>query len=311
MGERETLYPTEVLCEDGDIADKIWLIEEGIVDVFMSERAEKFSLEPKEGSFILLGELGLFTRQRRNARLVAYTTVKCFVVDIKEIDERQQRDIPFNTAMQRLLRERWIDPVLKQHSVFDSISDVERGYLIVSFESVSLKAGETLASVGQEQDGAYLLQSGCMFLIHDDEESVSAKAESVDHAAEAEEPVDIAEYADYVEYADYLEYAEYVEYTHTEHSGDVNMMTGIHPGDFVQLSGLLEGYKSKYRIEAVTNVQLLYLSRKKFEIFSKPRPWVAEAIERYSLRPAHLQVMRPLDDYFWLTNRDISFKKES
>ncbi len=266
MGEKQELYPTEVLCDAGDMPDKIWLIDHGIINVFTPEFKQINTLEPQKGSLVLAGEMGLFTRQRRSATLIAHTSVTYTAVENSKIYERQHRDAAFNRDMQRLLRDRWVEPVLQQHSVFERINDIDRKYLAHSFEHLTLNAGDSLISAHTEHDGAYILQSGCMFLKYDE----SMKKDE----PEAKE-----------------------------------MMTGIHPGDLIHLSGLLRGIKPNYHIDAATRVELLHLSRKNFEKFSRQRPWLIQAILRYSRRPAHLQVLHPQDDCLWQANRNIRLRK--
>ena len=266
MGEQKSLYPTEVLCDVETLSGKIWLIDHGILDVHLPDYAQPSRLEAKDGALVLAGEIGLFTRQRRVATLVAETSVSYTEIDNEDIRQRQKIDPPFDAGMKRLLCERWVDPVLKQHSVFERINDFGRRYLANSFERMTLEAGETLMSVDEEHDGAYILQSGCMFLTYDEDNT----------PAELDEEF---------------------------------LMTGVHPGDLLHLSGLIRGYKSKYKIVAATKVELLFLSRERFEIFSHHRPWIIQALVRYSRRPAHLQVMHPQDDYLWQANRGIKFRR--
>jgi hypothetical protein len=39
------------------------------------------------------------------------------------------------------------------------------------------------------------------------------------------------------------------------------------------------------------------------------RPWITQAILRFSHRPAHLQIMRPEDDYLWKADRHVKVEK--
>lgn len=260
MGSQHSLQPHEMLCEVGDIAEHLWFINHGIIDICEADLAEKHTLEAAAGSLVLLGELGLFTKQRRIATLIAHTAVQYTAIAISKISQRRQVDAVFDNAIERLMRERWVEPVLKQHVVFERINDIDRKHLAHSFERISLNPGEVLIAEDEKHRGAYLLQSGCMFFTY--------------HKTEDE-------------------------------AGSPTLVTGIFPGDVFHLRGLLRGYQQNYRITAATAVEVLYLSREKFETFSQRRPWLIQAIVRYSHRPAHLQVMHPHDDYLWQANRDI------
>lgn len=72
----------------------------------------------------------------------------------------------------------------------------------------------------EEHDGAYLLQMGCLFFLHD-------TASPIDDELDDE---------------------------------NGNLLSSVVPGDMIQMGGLLYGYQSPYRIVAATPVRLLRLS---------------------------------------------------
>ncbi len=267
MGEKRSLYPTEVLSDTEEVSEHLWLIEHGMIDVFMPSSSENKRIEPAKGSLVMVGELGLFTGQRRNSTLVAHTTVDYYAVEIEKIRQRQRREPLFNACMLQLLQKHWVEPILKQHSMFERLNDSGLKLLARMFEPKTLNAGETLLAVDDEHDGAYILQRGCMFLMYDEDDE---KNETIEE-----------------------------EY----------MMTGIHPGDLLHLSGLLRGHKSAYSIVAATPVELMFISRQSFETFIQNRPWIVQALIRYSRRPGHLQVLHPQDEYLWQGNKDIRLRK--
>lgn len=269
MGKARHLDPGDILCLTGDPSESLWLIERGKLDVQMPDYEEKDTLFSPEGAVTLAGEIGFFTLQRRSASLTASSEVDYVDIPADAIRQRQQNEPPFNDAMERLLRERWAEPVLAQHSVFERVNDIDRKRLAHAFTHISLQAGETLIDADEEHDGTYLLQSGCMFFTH--------------HVDDGSQPMD-------------------------EHDDDSHMIS-IMPGDMVHLGGLLRGHKSSYKIVTATPVQLLHLSREDFEPFTLRRPWIIQAILRYSRRPAHLQVMHPEDDYLWQANRNITLRR--
>ncbi|MFQ5581436.1 MAG: cyclic nucleotide-binding domain-containing protein [Mariprofundaceae bacterium] len=269
MGELQYLLPGDVLCREGDTPDVLWLLKQGTLEVQMPGYEEHDHLHAREGGLMLVGELGFFTLQRRSATLIAKDSVEVHVIQSEAIHHACTHDAAFAAGMERFLRDRWVEPVLAQHAVFERINDVDRKRLAQTFESVELEPGTALIEADQEHDGAYMVQTGCLFFMH------------------AEDDVD-----------DKL-----------EDTSDGALVTSVFPGDMVHLGGLLSGYRSQYRVVAATPTRLLHLSREQFEPFSLRRPWIVQAILKFSRRPVHLQVMHPDEDYMWSANRHLKFEQ--
>ena len=264
MGESVTLTPGDILCREGEMPDKLWLLKSGSMLVHLPEYDEPDTIEVKEGHIALVGELGFFTDQRIAADIEAATVAELFVINTADIRQKKESDPSFKAAMLRLLYERWAEPVLTRHTVFERVNDIDRMRLMHNFHRVTYGPGEVLIEAGEEHPYAYMLQSGCMFFMH--------SKDQLDDTAD---------------------------------SADGSMMTSIFPADMVHLGGLLKGYKSEYRVVTATPVKLLRLSQKDFEPFTLRRPWIIQAILQFSRRPAHLQLMKPDDDYLWKADRHI------
>lgn len=264
MGKHMTLLTGDILCREGEMPDSLWLLSSGSITVHMPEYDEPGIIHAKEGYLALVGELGFFTDQRRSADLEAASNAELFEIKAADIGKESARNRSFGVAIERLLYERWAEPVLTRHTVFERINDIDRMRLMRAFDRITRGPGEVLIEAGEEHPYAYMLQSGCMFFIH--------PKDRMDDTAD---------------------------------SGDGSMMTSIFPADMVHLGGLLAGYKSEYRVVTATPVKLLRLSQHDFEPFTLRRPWIIQAILQYSRRPAHLQLMKPDDDYLWKANRHV------
>jgi len=270
MGELSIMHSGDVLCRTGDMPEVLWLLQKGSMTVRMPDYDEPDSIKSVDGHLTLVGELGFFTSQRRSADVIADGLVEIHAVRTTAILEREKQDVAFKSAMRKLLLERWAEPVLTRHEVFERVNDVDRMRIVHSFDRVNVGPGQTLIESGEEHPYAYLLQSGCMFFMHPTEQP----DDSVD-------------------------------------SADGSAMTSIFPGDMIHLGGLVKGYKSQYRVVTGTPVQLLRLSLEDFEPFTYRRPWIIQAIHRFSQRPASLQVMKPDDDYLWKANRHVKTRAHS
>jgi len=269
MGQEIELQPGDMLCKAGDMPDTLWLLLLGTLTVHMPDYTED---EPDKlcaqvGEFVLVGELGVFTEQRRCASVYAEGLCRLCAIPAKSI--RACKDLSFQAGMEWLLRKYWVDPVLAQHAIFERVNDVDRLRLSQSLDVVELEPGQCLIEAKEEHDGAYLLQMGCLFFLHD-----------------TDSPID-----------DELD------------DEDGNLLSSVVPGDMIHMGGLLHSYQSPYRVVAATPVRLLHLSREVFELFSLRRPWIVQAVLRYCRRPVHLQVMRPKDDYLWKSDRHIELRR--
>ncbi|MES0370641.1 MAG: cyclic nucleotide-binding domain-containing protein [Mariprofundaceae bacterium] len=264
MGELVTFNAGDMLCKNGDMPDHLWLLKSGELSVQLPEYEEPDIIQVKDGHLALVGEVGFFTKQRRIADVHATSVAELYIVRASDIHAQQEKDPGFSKAIDRLLIERWAEPVLTRHTVFERVNDIDRMRIMHSFKRITLGPGETLVEAGEEHDYTYMLQSGCMFFMHS-----------------KEQPDDTTE------------------------TDDGSLMSTVFPGDMIHLGGLLKGYQSDYRVVTATPVQLLRLSREEFEPFTLRRPWIIQAILRFSHRPANLQIMKPEDDYLWKADRHI------
>ncbi len=266
MGELISLSPGDMLCHEGDMPHTLWLMRSGSLTIHLPDYDEPDSITAEDGHLTLIGEIGFFTSQRRVADVEVAATAELFAINSSDILKREESDPAFRGAMERLILERWAEPVLAHHAVFERINDIDRMRLMNRFERITVGPGETLIEEGEEHTNTYMLQSGCLFFMHS-------------HPDEGFR-------------------------TH-----DGSMTACIFPGEVIHLGGLLKGYRSEYKVLTATPASLLRLSQEAFEIFTMRRPWITQAILHFSHRPAHLQIMRPEDDYLWKADRHVKIEK--
>ncbi len=266
MGELISLSPGDMLCHEGDMPHTLWLMRSGSLMIHLPDYDEPDTITVKDGHLTLIGEIGFFTSQRRVADVEVAATAELFAINSTDILKREESDPAFRGAMERLTLERWAEPVLAHHTVFERINDIDRMRLMNRFKRITIGPAETLIEEGEEHTNTYMLQSGCLFFMHS-------------HPDEGFE-------------------------TH-----DGSMTACIFPGEMIHLGGLLKGYRSEYKVLTATPVKLLRLSQEDFEAFTMRRPWINQAILRFSQRPAHLQIMRPEDDYLWKADRQVKVEK--
>jgi len=267
MGQIRQLRPQDLLCKVGDTPDSLWLLQYGTLRIELPEYDEPDYLHAEDRSVMLVGEIGVFTRQRRLATLIAENELGVVEIPSADIYQRCIHDKPFAEGFENLARERWVMPVLSQHIIFNRINDIDRRRLVDAFELEYCEPGHVLVEAGCEYDGCFMLQTGCLFYMH----------------SEDGDPCD-----------------------HFE-SDTGELVISVLPGDIVHMGGLLQGFSSPYRIVCATPVQVLHLKRQHFEPFAMRRPWIMPAILKFSEKPARLQIMRPADDYLWSADRKLVF----
>lgn len=166
MGEAIHLEPKQILCHAGDRAHTLWLLRKGALRFKMKGyRGKPDMAYTDEKGVMLVGELGIFTRQQRSATVWSEKHADLYAVPASAIQERRQSDPEFDAAMEQLIRERWVTPIVTRHALFDRINDVHRKRIIEKFTPVELTAGECLIDLHETHDACYLVQVGCMFLV--------------------------------------------------------------------------------------------------------------------------------------------------
>jgi len=168
MGKQRQLQAGEVLCHYNDAPNELWLLWAGKLRVELPDYDEPFHIEATDNGWVVVGEIGFYTLQRRAATVVAEDPSTLYEVSAQLIRERAANDPSFAHAVESIMRDKWVEPVLTRHSVFERINDVDRRRLAHAFEPMTLNPGEILIEAGGEYDGAYMLRSGCMFFLHGD-----------------------------------------------------------------------------------------------------------------------------------------------
>ncbi len=276
MGEERVLAKGKQLFNAGDVAKHLWILLEGSVRISWPEHEHDDRIvtvaagEDPE----LFAEDSVFTLQRREYAVTGERISRLMAVAIDQITQLRQQSIDFDIAMEHLMRERWVTPILSRHPIFQRVNDIDRVRISHLFEPVELQVGECLMRRNEEHQAAYLVQEGCLFLVH----------ERVEHDEEDEE---------------------------SEEPDDGALLASVLPGCFLHLGGLLRGYESSCRVVAITPVRLLRLTQQTFESISSRRPWMIQALLRLVRLPIAEQVMEPHEDDLWNTNNKIKLRKVS
>lgn len=166
MGDQIHLQPKEVLCEAGGPPDTLWLLCKGVLRFKMKGYDDEPDIAyTDEKGVMLVGELGVFTQQPRSATVWSEKHADLYAISASDIRKRRASDPEFDAAMDRLIREKWVSPIISRHALFDRVNEIHRKQIIKKFTPVELKAGDCLVDLGEVHNACYLIQIGCMFFL--------------------------------------------------------------------------------------------------------------------------------------------------
>jgi len=127
MGEIIHLEPKQVLCEAGGEPHTLWLLCKGALRFKMKDYADVPDIVyTDETGVVLVGELGVFTQQPRSATVWSEQYADLYAVSASDIRKRREIDAEFNDAMDRLIREKWVTPIISRHALFDRVNEIHR-----------------------------------------------------------------------------------------------------------------------------------------------------------------------------------------
>ncbi|MDX8389894.1 MAG: cyclic nucleotide-binding domain-containing protein [Mariprofundaceae bacterium] len=153
------------LCTMNEVADHMWLLVEGEVEVRVLGQPPAY-LTGTPSRPCLIGELAYFTGMRRAAALSCYSSVKLLELPYERIRQLIDTNVPLERMLGMLFRERLVLRVLTKHDIFKMINDVDRKQIAMDFNDVQSLPGDVLIQQGEEHEGMYMVQSGVMLLIH-------------------------------------------------------------------------------------------------------------------------------------------------
>jgi len=159
-----TLDPNTFLCEAEDIANHMWLLVEGEVEVLISNISTS-TLRGSRTKPCLMGEVAYFTGMRRTASLRCNTRVKVLELAFNEIVDIQAKDEKIQPLLDHVFRSRLGYHLLSQHEIFKKLDDAERKQTALAFKHTSYLPGKILVEQGLPRDNAFLVQSGTLLML--------------------------------------------------------------------------------------------------------------------------------------------------
>lgn len=157
------LEPGQVLFEDGDLADSMYVVSDGTVsaEVDRSDGAPLTLAELHEGQFF--GEIGLLSDQPRQARVRAKTACRLLRLERQLVADLMAADATFLATLIAFLRDRLVANVVHTSPLFAKMPLDQGMELAARFEFLELEEDTALLEPGVRPLGMYVLLAGTAF----------------------------------------------------------------------------------------------------------------------------------------------------
>jgi NTE family protein/lysophospholipid hydrolase len=160
----------ETLCRQGDVADAMYFVKEGMFQAYVEEERCGSTLVGQIGPGSLVGEIALLMGGRRSATVVAAERTKAARLGAKEADAIFARNPEMKSGIldivrQRLRRTQWLK-ILPAY--FGEINREKYELIEPRFEWVHVNRGGTLFTTGEPADCMYFLIHGLLHVVSRD-----------------------------------------------------------------------------------------------------------------------------------------------
>lgn len=150
----------QVLFRQGDAANSLYVIVEGaVVPIAEGERRRKLAVLER-GEFF--GEIGLMTKQPRNATIEALVDTKLLAIDRRVLWKLIAKQPSVAKSILRFLRARLIDRQIRTNLFFAAFAQAEREAVARQFRIFEVKDGARVVEQGKPADGLFVVLSGTL-----------------------------------------------------------------------------------------------------------------------------------------------------
>jgi len=153
----------EVLFRQGDPANTLYVVVDGaVVPIAEGERRRKLAVLER-GTFF--GEIGLLTRQPRNATIEALVETRLLAIDRRLMWELIGRAPSVAKGLLRFLRARLIDRQIRTNLFFAAFAHAERDSVARQFRIFEVDDGTRIVEQGRPPEGLFVVLAGSLALV--------------------------------------------------------------------------------------------------------------------------------------------------
>ncbi|MDQ6981330.1 MAG: cyclic nucleotide-binding domain-containing protein [Ghiorsea sp.] len=152
------------ICESEDIANHMWLLVDGQVDVLIAN-INTTTLTGSRTHPCLMGEVAYFTGMRRAATLKCASDVKLLELSFNDIVDLESKDPNVQPLLDHVFRSRLGYHLLSQHDIFKKLDDDERKEVALCMRHTSYLPSKILVEQGLPRDNAFMVQSGTLLML--------------------------------------------------------------------------------------------------------------------------------------------------
>lgn len=154
----------DVLFRQGDDASSLFVVVDGAV-VPIAEGTTRRKLAVLErGDFF--GEIGLITKQPRNATIEALVETKLLAIDRRLLWQLIETESSVPKILMRFLRARLIDRLIRTHPFFAAFALAKREAVARAFRMLEVRDGTRVMAASQPPKGLFVVLAGQLELRH-------------------------------------------------------------------------------------------------------------------------------------------------
>lgn len=173
-----SLEAGEVLFRQGDPAHSLYVVVDGaVVPIAEGERRRKLAVLER-GEFF--GEIGLMTKQPRNATIEALVETRLLAIDRRLMWELIGRTPSVAQSLLRFLRRRLIDRQIRTNLFFAAFAHAEREAVARQFRVLEVAAGTRIVEQGKAPEGLFVVLAGSLALVDRARKKTRGELESGD-----------------------------------------------------------------------------------------------------------------------------------
>jgi len=148
----------KALFHQGDASNTLYVVVDGAVTPIAEGGARRKLAVIEQGDFV--GEIGLVTRQPRNATVAALVDSKLLAIDRRVLFPLMRSERKLARAVLRPLRERMLDRQLRTNLFFAAFGQDERGAIARQFRLLEVKDGTRVVTQGEPPEGLFVVLAG-------------------------------------------------------------------------------------------------------------------------------------------------------